>query len=40
MELHQQNPALDRMLKRVCQERFEEIYSHEEFMRIFGKSYL
>lgn len=40
MELHTQNPALDRMLKRVCQERFEEIYSHEEFMEVFGKSYL
>ena len=40
MELHQQNPALDRMIQRACQERFEEIYSHEEFMEVFGKSYL
>ena len=40
MELHQQNPALDRMIQRACQERFEEIYSHDEFMDIFGKSYL
>lgn len=40
MELHSQNPALDLMIKRACQERFEEIYSHEEFMDVFGKSYL
>ena len=40
MELHQQNPELDRMLKRACQKRFEEIYSHDEFMAVFGKSYL
>ena len=40
MELHQRNPALDRMIQRACQERFEEIYSHEEFMDVFGKSYL
>lgn len=40
MELHQQNPELDRMIKRACQERFEEIHGHEKFMRIFGKSYL
>ena len=40
MELHQQNPELDRMIKRVCQERFEEKYSHEEFMEVFEKSYL
>lgn len=40
MELHFQNPELDRMIKRACQEKFEEIYSHQEFMEIFGKSYL
>ena len=40
MELHQSNPELDRMIKRACQERFEEIYSHAEFVEIFGKSYL
>lgn len=40
MELHSQNPALDKMLKRVCQEAFEEKYSHEEFMEVFGKSWL
>ena len=27
-------------IKRACQEKFEELYSHEEFMEIFGKSYL
>lgn len=40
MELHQKNPELDRMIKRACQTRFEEIYSHDEFMNVFGKSYL
>ena len=40
MELHDRNKALDKMLRRICQERFEEKYSHEEFMEIFGKSYL
>lgn len=40
MELHDKNPALKQMLQRACQARFEEIYSHEEFMEVFGKSYL
>ena len=40
MELHDRNKALDKMLRRTCQEKFEEIYSHQEFMEIFGKSYL
>ena len=40
MELHDRNKELDKMLRRACQERFEEIYSHEEFMEVFGKSYL
>lgn len=40
MELHQQNPMLDLMVKRACQERFEELYGHEKFMEVFGKSYL
>lgn len=39
-ELHDRNKELDRMIERACQERFEEVYSHEEFMEIFGKSYL
>lgn len=30
----------DLMLKRLAQRTFEEKYSHEEFMRIFGKNYL
>lgn len=40
MELHDRNKELDKMLQRTCQERFEELYSHQEFMDIFGKSYL
>ena len=40
MELHDRNKELDKMLRRVCQERFEEIYSRQEFMEVFGKSYL
>ena len=34
------NRALDRCIKRDCQERFEELYGHEKFIEIFGKSYL
>ena len=40
MDLHDRNSELDRMLQQECQKRFEEIYSHEEFMEVFGKSYL
>ena len=40
MDLHDRNSALDKMLKRTCQERFEEIHGHETFMRVFGKSWL
>lgn len=40
MELHDRNKALDKMLRRTCQERFEELHGHDEFMRIFGKNYI
>lgn len=40
MELHDKNTALDRMLKRTCQEEFESRYGHDKFMEVFGKSYL
>ena len=40
MELHDKNKELDRMIERSCQERFEELYGHEKFMEVFGKSYL
>lgn len=40
MDLHQRDPELDRRLKRECQEAFEALYSHELFMKIFGKNYL
>ena len=40
MGLHDRDKELDRRLKRECQERFEELYGHEKFMEIFGKSYL
>lgn len=40
MDLHDRNSALDKMLKRICQERLEEIHGHETFMRVFGKSWL
>ena len=39
-ELHDNNKELDLMIERACQERFEELYGHEKFMEIFGKSYL
>ena len=31
---------LDRRLKQECQQRFEELYSHEIFVWTFGRSYL
>lgn len=34
------NKALDNELKQWGQEVFENQYSHEEFMRVFGKNYL
>lgn len=39
-ELHDKNKELDRMIERACQERFEELYGHQKFMEVFGKSYL
>ena len=32
--------ALDLRLKAECQEKFEELYGHECFIRVFGKSWL
>ena len=32
--------TLDLKLKQECQERFEVLHGHEEFMRIFGRNYL
>lgn len=40
MNLHDKDAELDRMLKRICQERFEELYGHDKFMEVFGKSYI
>lgn len=34
------NIDLDMLYKRRCQEKFEELYSHKEFMDIFKKNYL
>ena len=34
------NRNLDLMLKKMCQSRFEETHSREEFRSIFGKSFL
>ena len=34
------NKNFDDQLKQVTQMAFEKIYSHEEFMRVFGKNYL
>lgn len=34
------NRELDLALKRTAQEKFEETHSREEFIRIFGRSYL
>lgn len=40
MALHSTNPELQQQLKQECQERFEDLYGHDVFMRVFGKSYL
>ena len=40
MDLHSRNTGLDRDLKDLCQRKFEELYGHEKFMEVFGKSYL
>lgn len=40
MTAHQQQPEILDQLRRECQERFEELYDHETFMRVFGKNYL
>ena len=40
MELHDRDKTLDKMIRRACQERFEELYNHETFMKVFGKNYL
>ena len=40
MRLHDSDPEMKKMLKRICQERFEELHGHEKFMEVFGKSYL
>lgn len=34
------NIALNLDIKRMTQKRFEELYSHERFIQVFGKSYL
>lgn len=30
---------LELQLQQQCQERFEELYGHEKFMKVFGKNY-
>jgi len=35
-----QNPKFDAQLKREAQMRFENQYSHDEFMKIFNRNYL
>ena len=40
MILHDQDKELDMELKRICQEKFEETHTREEFRKLFGKSYL
>ena len=34
------NRELDLMLKGMCQKKFEETYSREEFMKLIGRNYL
>jgi len=39
-DLHSWNQAMDDRLKEEAQKRFEEVYGHAEFMRIFGRNYI
>lgn len=34
------NKELDLILKRMAQQRFEEVYGHQKFMEEFGRNYL
>lgn len=34
------NKAMDIGLKKRCQKRFEELYSHDEFMEVFSRNYI
>ena len=34
------NKELDLLVKQMAQKKFEEIYSHEQFMKIFKRNYL
>jgi len=34
------NKAFDTDLKRICQRKFEETHSRQEFMKLIGKNYL
>lgn len=34
------DPTIDEMLKRMAQRKFEETHSRDEFMQIFGRSWL
>jgi len=34
------DPTIDKMLKRMAQRKFEETHTREEFMQIFGRSWL
>ena len=34
------NRAVDEMLKRYGQQKFEEVYGHEKFMEVFKRNYL
>jgi hypothetical protein len=40
MNAHQRQPEILLQIKRECQERFEELYDHETFMKVFGRNYL
>ena len=40
MTLHDKDKKLDKYLQKVCQKKFQETYTQQDFMRIFGKNYL
>lgn len=34
------NPDVDRELRKIAQEKFEELHGHDKWMEVFGKNYL
>lgn len=38
--LHNQDKTIDKYLETIAQQAFEKVYSHDKFIKTFGKNYL